>query len=74
MTPQELRAFCLSFNAAVEEFPFSPEISVFKVLREDVRADPLDGRPADGQPQVRPGRRGPAARGAPRAIVPRAGT
>ncbi|MFF3938030.1 MmcQ/YjbR family DNA-binding protein [Streptomyces phaeofaciens] len=32
MTPQELRAFCLSFNAVVEDFPFRPEISVFKVL------------------------------------------
>jgi predicted DNA-binding protein (MmcQ/YjbR family) len=32
MTPQELRAFCLSFNAAVEDFPFRPETSVFKVL------------------------------------------
>ncbi|MCX4822977.1 MmcQ/YjbR family DNA-binding protein [Streptomyces sp. NBC_01142] len=32
MTPQELRAFCLQFNAAVEEFPFGPETSVFKVL------------------------------------------
>ncbi|MBC2907158.1 MmcQ/YjbR family DNA-binding protein [Streptomyces cupreus] len=32
MTPQELRAFCLSFNAAEEDFPFAPEISVFKVL------------------------------------------
>ncbi|QNP72803.1 MmcQ/YjbR family DNA-binding protein [Streptomyces roseirectus] len=31
MTPQELRDLCLSFNAAVEDFPFSPEISVFKV-------------------------------------------
>ncbi len=31
MTPGELRAFCLSFNAAVEDFPFGPEISVFKV-------------------------------------------
>ncbi|MFF4584002.1 MmcQ/YjbR family DNA-binding protein [Streptomyces sp. NPDC001388] len=31
MTPQELRAFCLSFNAVVEDFPFRPEISVFKV-------------------------------------------
>ncbi|MFF5185092.1 MmcQ/YjbR family DNA-binding protein [Streptomyces sp. NPDC000345] len=31
MTPQELRAFCLSFDAVVEDFPFRPEISVFKV-------------------------------------------
>jgi predicted DNA-binding protein (MmcQ/YjbR family) len=31
VTPQELRALCLSFNAAVEDFPFRPEISVFKV-------------------------------------------
>jgi len=31
MTPQELRAFCLSFNAAVEDFPFDPQTSVFKV-------------------------------------------
>ncbi|MET7679846.1 MmcQ/YjbR family DNA-binding protein [Streptomyces sp. NPDC005423] len=32
MSPEELRGFCLSFNAAVEEFPFNPETSVFKVL------------------------------------------
>ncbi|MGW0552860.1 MmcQ/YjbR family DNA-binding protein [Streptomyces sp. NPDC002926] len=32
MKAQELRAFCLEFNAAVEEFPFGPETSVFKVL------------------------------------------
>ncbi len=34
MTPAELRAFCLSFNAAAEEFPFprNPELSTFKVL------------------------------------------
>ncbi|MDG5807267.1 MmcQ/YjbR family DNA-binding protein [Streptomyces ossamyceticus] len=32
MTPDELRAFCLAFNEAVEDFPFRPEISVFKVL------------------------------------------
>ncbi|MFG2571458.1 MmcQ/YjbR family DNA-binding protein [Streptomyces sp. NBC_00704] len=32
MTPQELRSFCLSFNAVTEEFPFRPEIPVFKVL------------------------------------------
>ncbi|MFF0224504.1 MmcQ/YjbR family DNA-binding protein [Streptomyces sp. NPDC004629] len=32
MTPKELREFCLSFNASVEDFPFNPETSVFKVL------------------------------------------
>lgn len=25
MTPDQLRALCLSFNAAVEDFPFNPE-------------------------------------------------
>ncbi|MFD3514491.1 MmcQ/YjbR family DNA-binding protein [Streptomyces sp. NPDC058657] len=32
MTPDQLRALCLDFGAAVEEFPFTPETSVFKVL------------------------------------------
>ena len=45
MTPQELRAFCLSFNAAVEDFPFSPEISVFKVLGKLFALTHLDSRP-----------------------------
>ncbi|MEU3861898.1 MmcQ/YjbR family DNA-binding protein [Streptomyces sp. NPDC028722] len=45
MTPQELRAFCLSFNAAVEDFPFSPEISVFKVLGRMFALTHLDARP-----------------------------
>lgn len=41
-----LRAFCLSFGAAVEEFPFHPETSVFKVegkvfALSDLGADPL---------------------------------
>lgn len=31
MTPAELRAFCLELNGAAEEFPFTPEHSVFKV-------------------------------------------
>ncbi|GAQ57245.1 MmcQ/YjbR family DNA-binding protein [Streptomyces acidiscabies] len=31
MTPEQLRSLCLSFNASVEDFPFSPEVSVFKV-------------------------------------------
>ncbi|MFB6551551.1 MULTISPECIES: MmcQ/YjbR family DNA-binding protein [unclassified Streptomyces] len=45
MTPGELRDFCLSFNASVEDFPFSPEISVFKVLGKMFALSFLDGRP-----------------------------
>jgi predicted DNA-binding protein (MmcQ/YjbR family) len=45
VTPQELRAFCLSFNASVEDFPFSPEISVFKVLGKLFALTNLDARP-----------------------------
>lgn len=45
MTPQELRAFCLAFNAGVEEFPFGPEASVFKVLGKMFALSVLDARP-----------------------------
>ncbi|MFD7705851.1 MmcQ/YjbR family DNA-binding protein [Streptomyces sp. NPDC059786] len=45
MTPQELRALCLSFNAAVEDFPFNPETSVFKVLGKLFALTALDARP-----------------------------
>ena len=45
MTAEELRALCLSFNAAVEDFPFSPEISVFKVLGKMFALSWLDNRP-----------------------------
>ncbi|GAA2257856.1 DNA-binding protein [Streptomyces ruber] len=45
MTPQELRALCLSFDAAVEDFPFDPEISVFKVLGKLFALTDLDARP-----------------------------
>ena len=31
MTPAELRRYCLSMPGAVEEFPFSEGVSVFKV-------------------------------------------
>jgi predicted DNA-binding protein (MmcQ/YjbR family) len=45
VTPEELRAFCLSFNAAVEDFPFRPEISVFKVKGKLFALTTLDVRP-----------------------------
>ncbi len=45
MTPDELRACCLSFNAVVEEFPFRPEISVFKVLGKMFALSSTDERP-----------------------------
>ncbi|GGZ74441.1 MmcQ/YjbR family DNA-binding protein [Streptomyces subrutilus] len=45
MTPEALRELCLSFNAAVEEFPFTPETSVFKVLGKMFALTALDAEP-----------------------------
>ncbi|NWF29964.1 MmcQ/YjbR family DNA-binding protein [Streptomyces sp. PKU-EA00015] len=45
MKAQDLRAFCLGFNAAVEEFPFGPETSVFKVLGKMFALSALDAEP-----------------------------
>ncbi|GGV60387.1 MULTISPECIES: MmcQ/YjbR family DNA-binding protein [Streptomyces] len=45
MTPKTLRDLCLSFDAAVEEFPFGPELSVFKVLGKMFALTALDARP-----------------------------
>ncbi|MGW2084372.1 MmcQ/YjbR family DNA-binding protein [Streptomyces sp. NPDC001880] len=45
MTPQQLRACCLEFNASAEEFPFGPETSVFKVLGKMFALTALDARP-----------------------------
>ncbi|MFI1106194.1 MmcQ/YjbR family DNA-binding protein [Streptomyces melanogenes] len=45
MTPQELRDFCLAFNAATEEFPFGPDASVFKVLGKMFALTNLGGTP-----------------------------
>ncbi|TQK44524.1 putative DNA-binding protein (MmcQ/YjbR family) [Streptomyces sp. SLBN-118] len=45
MKAQELRAFCLEFNAAVEEFPFGPETSVFKVQGKLFALSALDAEP-----------------------------
>ncbi|MFJ9536669.1 MmcQ/YjbR family DNA-binding protein [Streptomyces sp. NPDC101225] len=45
MSPEELRDLCLSFNAAVEDFPFNPETSVFKVLGKMFALTNLEARP-----------------------------
>lgn len=45
MTPDELRDFCLSFNDVVEDFPFRPETSVFKVAGKMFALSTLDARP-----------------------------
>ncbi|WP_324784308.1 MmcQ/YjbR family DNA-binding protein [Streptomyces sp. H51] len=45
MTPRQLRTLCLSFNAAVEDFPFGPDTSVFKVLGKMFALSTLDARP-----------------------------
>ncbi|MFE6621451.1 MmcQ/YjbR family DNA-binding protein [Streptomyces sp. NPDC008086] len=45
MSPEELRGLCLSFNAAVEDFPFNPDISVFKVLGKMFALSWMDARP-----------------------------
>nr|WP_203643777.1 MmcQ/YjbR family DNA-binding protein [Streptomyces sp. SID14478] len=40
-----MRALCLSFNATVEDFPFTPQTSVFKVLGKMFALSHLDGQP-----------------------------
>ncbi|WP_197318962.1 MmcQ/YjbR family DNA-binding protein [Saccharomonospora sp. NB11] len=44
-TPDRLRRLCLSFPAAVERFPFSPEISVFSVAGKMFAVSRLDEQP-----------------------------
>ncbi|WP_411069485.1 MmcQ/YjbR family DNA-binding protein [Streptomyces sp. cmx-4-25] len=45
MTPDELRALCLEFGDATEEFPFGPETSVFKVAGKLFALSALDSEP-----------------------------
>jgi predicted DNA-binding protein (MmcQ/YjbR family) len=45
MTPAQLREFFLSFNGAVEDFPFGPETSVFKVGGKMFGYAALDAEP-----------------------------
>jgi len=45
VTPEQLRAFCLDFNDAREEFPFGPDVSVFKVAGKMFALSWLDAEP-----------------------------
>ncbi|MCQ8192592.1 MmcQ/YjbR family DNA-binding protein [Streptomyces rugosispiralis] len=72
MTPEQLRSFCLSFNAAVEEFPFSrhPEISAFKVVGKIFALSTLDARPLTVNLKCDPADAGRLRAGHPELIVP----
>ena len=45
MNPSQLRKHCLAQPDAVEEFPFGPHTSVFKVAGKMFALTALDGRP-----------------------------
>lgn len=45
MRAAEVRAFCLGFNDAVEDFPFGDEVSVFKVAGKVFALGRLDRAP-----------------------------
>ncbi|GLF93781.1 MmcQ/YjbR family DNA-binding protein [Streptomyces yaizuensis] len=45
MRADRLRAFCLEFNDAVEDFPFGPGVSVFKVAGKMFALSSLDATP-----------------------------
>ena len=45
MTSRALRKLCLSFTGAVEDFPFGPETSVFKVGGKMFALSALERRP-----------------------------
>lgn len=45
MTPDALKAICLGLNGTVETFPFSPEVSVFKVGGKIFALSTLDAEP-----------------------------
>jgi predicted DNA-binding protein (MmcQ/YjbR family) len=47
MTADELRAACLALGGASEEFPFTPETSVFKVGGKMFALTALDGEPLE---------------------------
>lgn len=44
MDAQQLRAYCLSKNEAVETFPFGEEVRVFKVMNKMFALVPVGGK------------------------------
>jgi predicted DNA-binding protein (MmcQ/YjbR family) len=55
LTPEQLRDHCLAFAGAVEEFPFRPELSVFKVSGKVFALAPLQDRPLNVSLKCEPG-------------------
>ena len=55
MTARALWKLCLGFAGAVEEFPFSPETSVFKVEGKIFAISALGRRPLDVSLKCEPG-------------------
>ena len=45
MTPARLRRLCLSFPGTIEDFPFSPGVSVFKVGGKMFALSRLEAKP-----------------------------
>ena len=55
VTPAALRRCCLGLTGAVEEFPFGPENSVFKVSGKIFALSPLRARPLRVSLKCEPG-------------------
>jgi predicted DNA-binding protein (MmcQ/YjbR family) len=55
MTPAALRRECLRLPGATEDFPFSPETSVFKVGGKVFAITALEGRPLSVSLKCEPG-------------------
>jgi len=47
MSPAKLRRLCLSFPGTIEDFPFAPGVSVFKVGGKMFALTRLDGAPLE---------------------------
>jgi predicted DNA-binding protein (MmcQ/YjbR family) len=55
VTPDELREACMAMRGATEDFPFTPETSVFKVAGKIFATSRLTGQPLDVSLKCEPG-------------------